>query len=278
MNKKYVGRDNSGIHEKILEIVEYFDKFCQKHNIVYYMMGGSALGAIRHKGFIPWDDDFDVFMTYDNYSKFIEKCEHHLDVERFYLQKENTEEWPLFFTKLRMNNTTFIEADTRGRNMHKGFYIDIMCLNNVSDNLVYRYFQYLCARILVAKTLSIRGYFTDDKIKKVVMKIADVMVGEFVMKNLVSIVRSQNRKKTKFVAHFFGRAKFNNACFPKELLGEPRRVEFSGMLLPVPERVEEYLELRYGPNYMEIPDQKTREMYPPHAILVDPNKDYSCYE
>ena len=278
MSVQHIPSDSSRIHEKILEIVEYFDRFCQVHNIVYYLMGGSALGAIRHKGFIPWDDDFDVFMTYDNYCRFIEACDLYLDRTKFHLQRENTEEWPLFFSKLRMNNTTFIEEDTRGRKMHKGFYIDIMCLNNVSDNPVYRFFQYLCARLITAKTLAIRGYRTTNRLKKIVMRIAGIVVGDSAMDFLVSVVRGLNAEETTYVGHFFGRARYRNSYFPKELLGRPRRVSFSKLSLPVPEHVEEYLELRYGPNYMEIPDRKTRDSYPSHAVLVDPDRDYSYYD
>lgn len=78
------------VQDKILEIVTYFDTFCKENKIEYFLMGGSALGAIRHKGFIPWDDDLDVFMTYDNYTRFLEISEDKLDNDKFYLQKENT--------------------------------------------------------------------------------------------------------------------------------------------------------------------------------------------
>ena len=61
---------------KILEIVKYIDKLCKKHDIEYYIIYGSTLGAIRHKGFIPWDDDFDIGMTYENYIKFIDVKEY----------------------------------------------------------------------------------------------------------------------------------------------------------------------------------------------------------
>ena len=60
------------LQDKILEIMVYVDEFCRRNEIVYYLMGGSALGAIRHGGFIPWDDDLDIFMDYENYHKFIE--------------------------------------------------------------------------------------------------------------------------------------------------------------------------------------------------------------
>ena len=167
--------DIKSLQKKILEITIYLDKFCKKHNIIYYLMGGSALGALRHKGFIPWDDDLDVFMTYDNYIKFIDTAKKHLDTKHFYLQEENTEEWSMFFTKLRMNGTTFIEEDTQDNNMHKGVYIDIMCLNNVSENKIYRYFQYFSALLLTAQTIDKRGYKTNKNFKK---KLAMLLVVE----------------------------------------------------------------------------------------------------
>ena len=265
------------VQNKILEIAIYFDEFCKEHGITYYLMGGSALGAIRHGGFIPWDDDLDVFMTFDDYMKFINAAEKHLD-HQFYLQKENTNEWPLFFTKIRMNNTTFIEEDTKDRKMHKGFYIDIMCLNNTSSNILYRFLQYLSARLIVAKTLAFRGYTTNSRLKKITMNVTKICIRGILFNKLLSIVRSLNKKETEYVGHFFGRAKFKNTSFPKKYLGKPRYVKFSTTMLPVPERVEEYLEIRYGNEYMKMPDQKTKDMYPVHAIFADPKNDYTLYE
>jgi lipopolysaccharide cholinephosphotransferase len=266
------------VQNKILEIAIYLDEFCREHDITYYLMGGSALGAIRHKGFIPWDDDLDVFMTYENYIKFIDSCERYLDNDRFYLQKENTKEWPLFFTKLRMNNTTFIEADTKDRIMHKGFYVDVMCLNNTSQNAIYRYLQYFSARLILSKSLAERGYITTSKLKKIATSLSKLCVRGVILKMLLSIVRGLNKKETGYVGHFFGRAKFKNTSFAKEFLGTPRYVEFSTTKLPVPEQAEKYLELRFGKDYMKMPDQKTRDQYPVHAIFVDTEKDYKEYD
>ena len=141
-------KDLKSLHLKILELVEYFDEFCEKNKITYYLMGGSALGAIRHGGFIPWDDDFDIFMDRVNYLKFTSLIKNKIDSEKYYFQEENSRELPLYFSKLRMNNTTFIEKDVSSRIMHHGIYIDIMCLHGASSNMAVRYIQYLAARIL----------------------------------------------------------------------------------------------------------------------------------
>ena len=266
------------IQSKLLEIAVYFDSFCQKNKITYYLMGGSALGAIRHGGFIHWDDDIDVFMTYPNYMKFFEACERDLDFDRYYLQKEGTKEWPMFFSKLRMNGTTFIEEDTKNREMHKGFYIDIMCLNNVSTNYIYRYIQYLAARLITVKTIAERGYNTDDNLKKTAMLIFKKLIGNDTLRLLLKLVRSLNYKETKYVGHFFGRAKFNKTFFLNEYLGVPRYVNFSTAKLPVPNKVEKYLELRYGSKYMEMPDEKTKSLYPGHSSFVDLFNDYRKHE
>jgi len=266
------------IQNKILEIAVYFDEFCKKNNITYYLMGGSALGAMRHKGFIPWDDDLDVFMDFENYSRLIEVCKTKIDEEQFYFQKEGTEEWPLFFSKLRMNGTTFIEEDTKNNKMHKGFYIDIMCLNNVSRNVIYRYIQYLAARLVTIKTLSQRNYITDSKVKKTAMHFFKYAITEKSKAKLLKIVRSLNHKNTEYVGHFFGRAKFKNTSFKTEYLGTPRYVKFSTTFLPVPNKVEEYLSLRYGPKFMEMPSEKTKSLYPSHSSFVDLNNDYKIYE
>lgn len=269
--------DIKELQEKILEITLYLDSFCKENGIEYYLMGGSALGALRHKGFIPWDDDLDVFMTYENYIKFIECAKEKLDTEHYYLQEENTQEWPMFFTKLRMNGTTFIEENTQHNKMHQGVYVDIMCLNNVSSNVIYRYIQYLSALLLTAQTLDMRGYqYNHSKLKKVVMFCSRYIVRGKTKKRLLSFVRSLNNRETELVGHFFGKASFRNTSFPRKWLGKMRYVPFENTFLPVPQCCEEYLTMRYG-DWNKMPDEKTKAQYPIHALIVDLDNDYTTY-
>jgi lipopolysaccharide cholinephosphotransferase len=267
----------SELHSAILTIANDFDLFCRQHGITYYLMGGSALGAMRHQGFIPWDDDFDVFMDSTNYYKFIHAAKVRLDKIKYHLQEEDSEEWPLFFSKIRMNNTTFIEQDVAQYPIHHGIYIDIMCLNNAFDSKPLRFLQYLSAKILSASVLGKRGYATNSVAKKITVRIASITVFGIIKTVLLRLVRSQNSKHSKKVGHFFGRAPFSRTTFQASWLSTPRYVDFDGLLLPVPKDVEKYLEIRYGADWMGQPSQKVIDSYPSHAYITDTKKDYSFY-
>lgn len=265
------------LQNKILEIVTYFDIFCKKNNIRYYLMGGSALGAMRHNGFIPWDDDFDVFMDYENYMKFLEVAKEKLDRDLFYLQEENSQEYPLYFSKIRMNGTTFIEKDIKDRDMHHGIYIDIMCLNNTTKNKFIRYLQYFSARVLSARAIAEQGYITDSKRKKWALGVVKYLVNGYVKRGLLKVVRGLNHKDSDYVGHFFGRAPFLKTSFPTSYLGVARDVPFDDLVLPVPQEVEKYLTVRYGERYMDMPSESVKAQYPSHAYIVDVDKSYNEY-
>lgn len=266
--------DIKELQSKILEIVCFLDEFCKRHNIVYYLMGGSALGAVRHKGFIPWDDDLDVFMTFDNYQKFLEIARNELNTDRYYLQEEATPEWPIYFTKLRMNNTTYIEQNVATK-MHQGIFIDIMCLNRASEYGFCRILQYGFAKCLIAKSLYMKGYCPKSFKKRLLMSIAYYSIHNRLETKMLKYIRYWNNKNTRLVGHFFGKAKYRQTSFPEFFLGKQRYVKFENVYLPVPQLVEEYLTMRYG-NYMKLPS-KSEQKTAIHAIYVDLNTDYTKY-
>lgn len=117
-----------------LQMLEKFDEICQKHNLTYYAYYGTLLGAVRHRGFIPWDDDIDVIMFRDDYEKFQEIAPIELEEPYFY-QNTYTDRviWPL--SKIRDSRTTAVEPQFRhlGNTFHQGIFIDIFPFDSVED-------------------------------------------------------------------------------------------------------------------------------------------------
>ena len=263
--------DISKLHEDILVIADSFHEFCCKNNIHYFLLGGTALGAARHQGFIPWDDDFDVCMDFKNYKKFIRLWELKGPSENLYLQNENTNEWPLYFSKLRLNNSIYLEKEDLGRVMHNGVYIDIMCLNKLGNYRLTRWFQFFSAKLLTAEALSRRGYKASSIFKMIIMFFAWLVVKVVGRKVLLKIVRSKNKDiSCNLFGHFFGRAPYRKSIISSEQIGEGQLVKFSKRQYFSFSNLSEYLKNRFGENFMDMPSEETKASFPSHCIKYIP--------
>ena len=135
------------LHQVELEIMDEIHRLCIKHHISYFLDSGSALGAVRHGGFIPWDDDIDIGMLRDDYERFLEVAKHELD-NRFYLHTNETDpNYLLFFAKIRKNNTQFrVEGDEQYA--HHGIWVDIFPFDNISSNPIIAKWEIKVGRML----------------------------------------------------------------------------------------------------------------------------------
>ena len=141
-----------------LILLKEFDRVCKLLNIRYVLFAGTLLGAVRHKGFIPWDDDLDILMFRSDYERFLLEAEKHLNRDLFFLQKEFSNHWPMFFSKLRLNRTTCLEKYyPKDLQEHNGIYIDIFPCDNAAKTAFGRKLQFASSKIIIAKSLYKRG-------------------------------------------------------------------------------------------------------------------------
>ena len=125
--------------QALLVILEEFDRVCKMIGVSYMLFAGSMLGAVRHRGFIPWDDDIDVIMLRKDYERLLSEADRFLDKEKFYLQGEFSEHWPMFFSKMRLNGTVCTEKyRPKDREAHSGIYIDIFPCDDTAETFVGR--------------------------------------------------------------------------------------------------------------------------------------------
>ncbi|HFI0659616.1 TPA: phosphorylcholine transferase LicD, partial [Streptococcus suis] len=132
----------SKLHTLDILLAEELKRICEKHKIKYFMIAGTLLGAVRHRGFIPWDDDMDFGMRRVEFERFVEVCSYELNSEKFQLQTMYTEkEYPFNFVKITLKGTSIIEEFSKGKLKNNGIFIDIFPVDNVSDNNIKAFFQ-----------------------------------------------------------------------------------------------------------------------------------------
>lgn len=269
-------RSVRSVQEKILETMKFIDKLCREHGIVYYIMGGTALGAVRHGGFIPWDDDLDIFMTPGQYQKFKSVFEN-TKSEQFVLQEWRTDKRFLEYAKVRMNGTTFIEENFKNcMDMHHGIYVDIMILHKVPENKFIQKMVYYESKFVTLYGLSQRNWKPKSKSQKVVLDSLKFMPCKLMARIAYShIYRYDGRKDNYKYCYWITPAKFRNGLFDKSFFEKPVDINFEDTNLLGSEKIKEYLEYRYG-DYMKLPSEEQRKAAV-HAYVFDTEKNYTEY-
>lgn len=264
------------VQDKILEIMKFIDSVCRKHNIVYFIMGGTALGAVRHGGFIPWDDDLDIFMTPSEYEKFKRAFEAEKG-DTYILQEWKTCPDYLEYAKVRMNGTTFIEkSQLHNKELHQGIYVDIMILHKLPNDVKIQKKIYRESKYVVLYAISHRGWHPKNLKQKLAVACLRLLPNRLLLRKCYRDIYSYDNLQGDFVwSYYITKAKFNQGMFRKDFFEKPTDIPFEDTVLMGPDNIREYLSIRYG-DYMKLPSVEQQKM-DVHAYIFDTEKDYKEY-
>ena len=265
----------SEIKKAEFQILCTFKKICEENNLRYFLCGGTLLGAIRHKGFIPWDDDIDVTMPYDDYLRFLSIAPGLLGAEYFVQNCETEPNFPSPFTKIRLNQSTFLDSSFAKWHINHGIWIDIFPLILLTD----RKYKYANKILKVCKILQMEdlinsneSFFLETYGKKKIrlLKIFYFLVPSNIRQNIHKRVLKYicSSDRGEYYSELIGSSMYK---WPKEIFQLTDKVEFEGEEFLAPKGYDKYLQIHYG-NYMELPPEEKRVGV--HADIIDMKNSY----
>lgn len=240
------------LKQVLLGMMQDLHEACVKYEIGYSLHGGTALGAIRHKGFIPWDDDLDIFMTPANYERFRNAFKKKGDKSRYYLQELGFTDGMITTAKIRLNGTTYIEETLKDWDIHQGIFIDIFLLHSCPNTIFQQLHQCFWAKYVVTKGTALRENGRHKGIKGFAIKLAQLTPERFLIKHALKQVYKYRNKETKYYCNFLGKAIFKKGIYRREWFDNPVYAPFETVQLKVPGKLHDFLRERFG-DYMKIP-------------------------
>ena len=265
------------LQKVLLEILQAIDGTCSKHGLRYYLFYGTLLGAMRHKGFIPWDDDADVVMPRADYEKLL-RLPAAAWPKGYFLQSPYSEKYGRFaFAKLRKDGTTCITPEHAHIQMHQGIFVDIFPLDEIWINgfglwTVPRFFERMTAFSCAKLPRGMSALLPFQRIWRKVMPSPSFFA------KLASIsARLMSGHGGRYMETFnTDRTPQSRQGFEKVLFDPPAQTEFEGIQLNIPNKADEILSAFYG-DWKMWPPESARK--PDHSSggVIDEEKDYTCY-
>ncbi len=263
------------LQKRLLLLLKEIDEICKKHNITYYIDGGSAIGAIRHHGFIPWDDDIDIVMTRNNYNKFVQIIDKEIKPDRKFESFENNQKYTMLYARYCDKTTTSILRTSMLDVFESGVFIDIFILDPFPNDIKKRK-KYL--KIFKAYAEYVNPYYyenvTYNDYKEIFkMRILGKILGrkrlhKYINKKIFSY-------KEEDCQDYCFRFDLNPFIYPKSIFQEPRYMKFESLISPVPTKIEDYLKIHYGNTWMYIPNAENQDV---HNVVTNLNVPYNVFK
>ena len=262
-----------------LDILKSVVEICEKENIRYYLLGGTFLGAVRHKGFIPWDDDIDIGMPRPDYDRFFDKGSKMLTEKYIYKNYWKGNERTICFS--RVEDKSIMIIDRSGiKEKNRFAWIDIFPLDGMPNSafarkvhqihLLYRkaLMQYSQFSTIVNQDLHNRPLY--EKILIFLGKLINtekVLDADKCLTKLNQVMRQYPYESAKYVVNFLGAYKFKE-MFPKAVYDDVDTYDFEDIALPAPRNYDLVLSQLYG-DYMELPPENRRNKH--HTEIIIPS-------
>ena len=258
--------DIEKLHGKMLDILSAIDATCKKHNLRYYIIAGTMLGAVRHKGFIPWDDDADICMPHRDYDLLIEHCREWLPEQYEMVCAENDQHYPHPFGKIQDATTTIIERAHLG--YVGGVYVDVFPVDGMPDSrwrqrLHFMHYKYLCKLLYYTCRDPYRhGHGASSWIPLLCHKMFTV---EGVQKRIRKMLTKYDFYKSRQVLCFDDGLR---SVVPREVYGEPTPYQFEDRTLMGVEKYDYLLTHMYG-DYMTPPPPGSEFQHNIHYLNLE---------
>lgn len=261
-----------------LEILKDFDDLCRENGLSYFGGGGTAIGAVRHKGMIPWDDDIDVGLVRKDYVKFLRIAKQKKWREKYnVINAETMENYPLMSTRWCKKGTKFKEDALKTLDGDLGIFLDVYCFDNIPDNellmKIHGWRSWFWGKLLILYWLDEPVLYFDGFLGKAVTGICKgVHLGmrglhispRWLYRHTKRVTTCYDGKETKRVNYMHDPRPFISIMNKSDIF-PVRRMEFSGQEICVPAKVEAYLDRRFG-DYMTLPPEEKRHNHPPYEL------------
>ena len=250
-----------------VELLEEVDRICQKYHISYSIEGGTLLGAIRHKGFIPWDDDVDIAMVRSEYRKFCKACEKELDKEKYFFQNHDTDpEYRWGYAKLLKNNTSFVRYGQEHMKMKRGVYVEIFPMDGIPENpiekKIFNALRVCCRKIMYSEAGKVSS-------PKAVLRLWYRILNKIPVDKAFDMLDFLSRKYDERRARYVTCLSFPDCWvkgyhgFKREYYLKTKRILFEGKEVCAPQKDKELLVTLFGSDYMTPPPEKDRVTHIP---------------
>ncbi len=262
-------------------MVKDFVDICERHNLTYFGYAGTGIGALRHQGYIPWDDDIDISMPRKDYEEFMRIVQEEKGDKYYVLNSYTDKNFPLATTRLCLKGTVFRENAMKDVECNWGIFIDVYALDNAADGFIPYYWQmwtawlwgklvilramprpYLYVRGWLAKLVTAACVFTHNA-----MKFFHISQEWLLMKREKANRKYEN-KKTKRMAFFCDPLPYTNT-FSNEDIYPMRQLPFEDITFPFPNNLEALLTKMYG-DFMTMPPVEKRKTHYPYQLDFGP--------